>query len=85
MGAGKRFVAEDGRCFVPVVITDARAFARACLEVWAEGEGKDRRARMWMIEAKAISVPIEYIEPARARMPAILAEIEAEARRRERR
>ncbi|SFZ82401.1 hypothetical protein SAMN02983003_1057 [Devosia enhydra] len=85
MASGKRFVAEDGRCFVPVVITEARAFARACLEVWAEGEGKDRRARMWMMDFKALSVPLQYIEPARARMPAIIAEIEAEARRRNRR
>lgn len=67
MGKGNpsaRFVGSDGREYVSVHTGTHRAFAEACLAEMSK-DGRDRR---WMLKHGAITVPVEVLDAARARL-----------------
>jgi hypothetical protein len=57
----------NGVDMLMVVVDQSRPFARACLAEWQARDGKDR---FWLLKHKAIYVPLDVVEPARARLSA---------------
>ena len=60
-----RFAGPDGADFVSIDVTKHRAFAAACVAIWRQRDGQDRR---WMLEHKAVSVPASLLSAARAHL-----------------
>lgn len=61
----QRFQGEDGKEYVSILTRKHRAFAAACLELMTEADGRERR---WMLQHSAVTVPVELLGKARARL-----------------